>query len=420
MKVNYKQILSRDWIYPPLEIFSPISKEDIFSMWEDYNNLKINNKLWLYIHIPFCKNICSFCHCNTFSYTEKKVEKYFDYLIDEIEQFSKILTNKKFDSIYFGWGTPSIFSEDKLEILFEKIFENFSFKKDFAFCIEVMPETLTKKKIDIFNKYWVTRITFWIQSLNQDVLKEVNRKQDIDFFEKIFFYSKSKIKYTNIDIVAWLPLETLESFKAWLEKVFSWKPDMIHIYRFVNDSNTIFTKQWKKYTEDMKKIREDMYQSAIKSLKENWFKKIKNDDFAKDENAKNISIVDRIESDSSNLWIWYSARSNIFWKLSYTTFSDDLDNFYYKWFKYWLEIEKNRYVLQNILAWLDFRKYKEIFGSSFIEDYKNNISLIQKNFWKNVFLYKENEITLNFEKIKNFEFALFFYWDSILCNLKNI
>ena len=97
-----KKILSRDNLYPPLEIYSEINNIDILNEWEKYVNNNVDNKLGLYIHIPFCLTKCSFCYCKSFVLKKEQIDLYIDYLKSEIEKISKIFKNKKnINNIYF-------------------------------------------------------------------------------------------------------------------------------------------------------------------------------------------------------------------------------------------------------------------------------------------------------------------------------
>lgn len=405
-----KKIITRDNMYPPPEIYSEITKSDVISEWKKYLQKKQNNKLWLYIHIPFCKSKCNFCHCKSLLVNNNNLEKYINYINSEIDIFSKVFKwKKKFDNIYFGWWTPSILSEIQLENLLLNLINKCNIGEGIPFCFEAMPETLTKNKIDILAKYWVSRLSLGVQSLNEKTLKAINRKQNISDLLKITQYAKTKIKYLNLDLVCWLENETLETFKEWLKTILEMKSDIIHIYRFNPSETTLFSKSWKKYSEEDRNLSEEMYQLAIRKIIESWRIKLKNDDYWFSLNARNINIVHRIEDASSNLWIWYSARSNIFWQLSYINswitdenliYTDSSNN--YLWYYYWLEEEKTRYVLQNLVDGLNQAKYKELYNSDFLVDFREKISYLLEKYWKNSIITNNWGIKFNLEKYPNY------------------
>lgn len=417
-----KKILSRDNMYPPIELYESISKKEIYNSWETYLNDWLDNRVWLYIHIPFCKTKCEFCHCNSYVSNESEIKRYLDNLKEEILFFSSLFKNKTISSIYFWWWTPSVLNVIQLEDILKFIYDKFNFIDNVPFCFEAMPETLDFEKIDILSKYWVTRLSLWIQTLDEKVLKNINRIQNLENLLKNVNYIKKKIKYINVDLVCWLEWETLNTFIKWLEIVLNISPDIIHIYRFNPSETTNFFKIWKIYTDENSKISELMYQYAIKRIYETWRVKLKNDDYWYDISARNISIVDRIENASSNIWFWYTARSNIFWKLAYVNSwviiwnKINLDS--YIWYNYLINDEKDRYVLQNMIEWLSFEKYKTIFKTDFLKDYWIKLKLLTSKYWKESILLSNSELKINFDKINNFIFNSLFFWKDVINKLK--
>lgn len=381
----------------------------------------------MYIHIPFCKTKCSFCHCRSFVTSEKNIGKYIDYLESEISYFSPVFSKNKVHNIYFWWGTPSILSESQLESLFSFLFKKFQFIKDVSFCFEAMPETLTKEKIDILAKYGVTRLSLWVQSIDCSVLKNINRIQEINHLNEIYNYAKKRIKFINLDLVCWLEWETLDTFKEGLEYILSLNPDIIHIYRFTPSELTLFNISWKVYSQDAKTLRESMYQYAIKRINETGRIKLKNDDYWYNLEARNISIVERIEGASSNLGIGYSARSNIFWELSYINswfIDNNVSHFHdidkYIAYGYGINEEKNRYVMQNLLDGLSLIRYKTIFWTDFFNDYSWKLKYLIDKYWKESIIFSNNEVKINFDIVSNLIFNTVFYSKDIINNIQEL
>lgn len=422
-----KKILSRDNLYPPPEIYKYLAKEEIYKKWKCFLEKNTSHTVWIYIHIPFCKTKCSFCHCRSFVTTKHNIDTYIEYLKSEISSFSSLFSKTKIHNIYFWWGTPSILSELQLESLFAFLYENFDFIKDVPFCFEAMPETLTKEKIDILAKYGVTRLSLWVQSINSSVLKNINRVQELDNLSKIYDYAKKYIKFINLDLVCWLEWETLDTFKEGLEYILSLNPDIIHIYRFTPSETTLFNISWKVYSQVAKKMREDMYQYAVKRIYESGRVKLKNDDYWFNLDARNISIVERIENASSNLWMGYSARSNIFWELSYINswfIDNDVSHFReidsYIAYEYDMNEEKNRYVMQNLLDGLSLTNYKSLFWTDFLEDYSWKLKYLIDKYWKESIIFSNNDVKINFDLVSNLIFNTVFYSKEIINNIKEL
>ena len=128
----------------------------------------------LYIHIPFCKHICSYCDfVRTVPKCTCEVNDYLNYLVDLINQETKTL---KFKTIYIGGGTPNSLNNTQLTFLLSVLSRNLA--KNVEFTIECNPEFINQSQIDIFKKYKVNRISLGVQSRNLKILKDFNRKHN--------------------------------------------------------------------------------------------------------------------------------------------------------------------------------------------------------------------------------------------------
>lgn len=152
----------------------------------------------LYIHIPFCDCICSYCDfskvlSNTFS---KK-----DYINRLIEEFNSLnIIHDSLDTIYIGGGTPSCLSIDEIKPLLDILSNEFPSVKEFT--IEANPESLTKEKIEFYKKKKINRISLGVESLNDDILKYLNRKHSRDKVQEVISYLKEEeFKNYNLDFI---------------------------------------------------------------------------------------------------------------------------------------------------------------------------------------------------------------------------
>ena len=140
----------------------------------------------VYIHIPFCEKICSYCDFCKVLYNSQLVDKYLDSLEEEIK--SNYLGDV-INTIYIGGGTPSSLSVLQLERLF-KIVSIFKKSYDIEFTIEANFESTSEEKIDLFRKYGVNRISFGLESTNKKHLEFLNRDFDRKHVINIINYSK--------------------------------------------------------------------------------------------------------------------------------------------------------------------------------------------------------------------------------------
>ena len=123
--------------------------------------------LGIYIHIPFCTNICNYCDFCKIFYNKKYINNYLDNLEKEIKSRYK---GEIVNSIYIGGGTPTSLDKDELERLF-KITKIFNKSKDIEFTIESNVESLNLDKIKLLKKYSVNRVSIGVQSFDKDICK---------------------------------------------------------------------------------------------------------------------------------------------------------------------------------------------------------------------------------------------------------
>ena len=213
----------------------------------------------IYIHIPFCNKICSYCDFCKVYYIKKWVNDYLDSLEKEIDLRYK---NELIDTIYIGGGTPSSLDIDELEKLFNIISKiNFNYKE---FTIECNLDSLTKEKIDLFKKYKINRISIGIESFNEDNLKFLNR--NLSNLELIDYIKKVGINNINLDLIYAIPNEKLEVLENDLDNLLKLKPTHISTYSLMIEPHTII------YNNKIKPIDEEldykMYNLIIEKLKD--------------------------------------------------------------------------------------------------------------------------------------------------------
>lgn len=137
-----------------------------------------------YIHIPFCTSKCKYCRFASYWILDSlKVDLYVKNLLKEIENNKTDFNDLK--SVYFGWWTPSILSISNLEKIFNKLKQNFSFDKNIEITLEATPITITKQNLIWWKKFWINRLSIWVQTLNNDALIEIWRGEKWDIINAL-------------------------------------------------------------------------------------------------------------------------------------------------------------------------------------------------------------------------------------------
>ena len=202
----------------------------------------------LYIHIPFCEKICSYCDFCKVLYNAKYADLYLDELFKEIDSYSI----DDISSIYIGGGTPTSLNIEQLERLLLKVT---SLKgKEVSLSIEANIENLNEEKIILLKKYNVDRISIGVQSFNENLLKIMNRKHTFfEVKEKIDLLHKYDINDINIDLIYGFEEENLQILNDDLEKILSLGITHISLYSLMINDNTLLKIRGKK------EISQDLY-----------------------------------------------------------------------------------------------------------------------------------------------------------------
>ena len=187
-----------------------------------------------YIHIPFCKNICSYCDFCKVYYDKKWIEKYLDSLEKEIKSRYK---NEKMQTIYIGGGTPSSLDINELQRLFN-IIKIFNIEDDYEFTIECNIEDITIEKLKLFKENKVNRLSIGVQSFNNKFLNYLERNYTSDIISKKILLCKKYFDNINIDLIYAIKNQTLDDLKKDLDLILKLDVNHISCYSLMIEENT--------------------------------------------------------------------------------------------------------------------------------------------------------------------------------------
>ena len=223
--------------YPPATFFDNNFSNEDFKLKIIESNSENPQNISVYIHIPFCPQICHFCGCTTESgFTKPFLERYVDALIKEIDYVGKLINKKrKLTQVHWGGGTPNAISYKYIERITNKLYEEFAFSKNYEMAIECNPAHLEFRHIELLKKFGFNRISIGIQDFRNDVLDAINRKPSKHPISKIIKKIKDEgFTGTNIDLVYGLPLQTVESFKKTVEMAIELKTERIVTFSYAH------------------------------------------------------------------------------------------------------------------------------------------------------------------------------------------
>jgi len=202
--------------------------------------LKSNNdkpeSISIYVHIPFCPQLCFFCGCNTTtSKSNLIIRQYIDCVLKEMDTvFQHLDKSRKVSQIHFGGGTPNSIQLYYLEEIVTKIKTTFAFTDNPEIAIECSPAYLQLEHIDQLAQIGFNRISLGIQDFNQDVLDAINRRPSKLPIEDVIARIKQNNIKENIDLVYGLPLQTVESFKGNIQRILELQPDRVVTFSYAH------------------------------------------------------------------------------------------------------------------------------------------------------------------------------------------
>ena len=245
-----------------------------------------DEKISLYVHLPFCRSACYFCGCNVvFTSKEGKLSQYVEYLKKEIDILAKhIDTSREVIQFHFGGGTPTYYSAvelDEIVTYIKSAFPNFS--SDAEISVEIDPRFFNEEQMKVFKKHSFTRISFGVQDFDPKVQEAVHRDQPYDLTKAAVDLAREYgITSINTDLIYGLPYQSLEGFKKTLEEILTLNPDRLAVFNYAHVP-------WLKKT--MRKFDETtmpspatklaIFQYTIEFLTANGYKMIGMDHFAK-------------------------------------------------------------------------------------------------------------------------------------------
>lgn len=206
----------------------------------DANSRKTHSDspLSIYVHIPFCSNICYYCACNKIITKDKSVAReYLDYLSREIFMQSKIWGDKRpVQQLHFGGGTPTYFSDAEFSELMHTLARNFKLGAENAeYSIEIDPRTVDAHRLSLFKGLGINRLSMGIQDFNPQVQKSINRIQSYESVD-ILMQAARRLDFDSIsfDLIYGLPYQTPDSLAATIDQVSELSPDRIAFYNYAH------------------------------------------------------------------------------------------------------------------------------------------------------------------------------------------
>jgi oxygen-independent coproporphyrinogen-3 oxidase len=200
-------------------------------------SLKKDNKISIYIHLPYCEKLCTYCGCNKRITKNHKVEDpYIQIVLKEWDMLVSQLSNKPvIETIHLGGGTPTFFSPSNLRVLIEGILSKGIMTEKPAFSFEAHPNSTSKEHLDTLYELGFRRMSVGVQDVSEFILKAINRYQTLDqIIDSVAYARKLGFNSINFDLVYGLPFQTMADIEATTDFVKELKPDRIAYYGYAH------------------------------------------------------------------------------------------------------------------------------------------------------------------------------------------
>ena len=249
--------------------------------------------LELYIHIPFCVKKCAYCDFLSGPSTLEVREAYVNCLIEEIchckhagvgDSDNKWAPcdpeNYEVVSAFFGGGTPSILKPDQIRRIMTALKEVFCWNSDAEVTIEANPGTVDEEKLRNYLDCGINRISFGLQSADNEELRKLGRIHTWEEFLDSFHQARiAGFTNINVDLMSALPGQTVDSWRKTLEKVLELKPEHISAYSLIIEEGTPFGERKLKLPDEDTEYR--MYENTAGILEEYGFHQYEISNYAK-------------------------------------------------------------------------------------------------------------------------------------------
>lgn len=260
--------------------FRPFRFEGKFRNCLDFEDLE---DLGLYVHIPFCRTLCSFCPCFKVVYDRDKAAAFKSALLKEIALVCRELTEEKVvTSLYFGGGTPALMAEDLKEII-DALQSHFLIRGGIG--VELHPSDLTREVLEKLKTAGVTMVSLGIQSFDEGCLSRLGRKGDT-FIEKMRLVREFGFSVIDVDLIFAIPGQTDEIIKKDLMTAFENGATQVSTYPFID-----FTFADNEYKPMSRHVKKRMLEQLTQFAREEGIERTSVWTFAKKGTGKYSSVT---------------------------------------------------------------------------------------------------------------------------------
>ena len=253
----------------------------------------------MYIHVPFCETLCTYCGCNTSITKNRSLSMpYIQNILEEYKMYVKavpLFKERTLRVLHLGGGTPTFLPAEDLKKLLQPLLENTQLDQHFEGSIEVDPRRTSVGQLEVLRELGFSRVSLGVQDFDPEVQRIVNRIQPFEVTEKVTLESR-RLGYTsvNFDLIYGLPKQNLDSIQRTTEATLKLRPDRIALYSlavvpWIKPQQRLFK------DEDLPQGEEKraLYEKAREALLNGGYKEIGMDHFALPTDPLYLSLVNK-------------------------------------------------------------------------------------------------------------------------------
>jgi len=224
--------------YPTADRFVEAFGESQLKQWLAKRNIGgFSQPLSLYVHLPFCENVCYYCACNkVITRDHGRSAKYIKYLEKELALLAPLAREARaIQALHWGGGTPTFLSRDEMRGLLRAIDAAFARDAKTECSIEVDPRSAEPGRMAFLAELGFNRVSLGVQDFDPAVQKAVHRLQSVETTQRVMAEARaSGFRSVNFDLIYGLPKQTLDSFNRTLDEVLLLDPDRIALYSYAH------------------------------------------------------------------------------------------------------------------------------------------------------------------------------------------
>ncbi len=224
----------------------------------------------LYVGIPFCPTICTYCDFNVYARREGEFDAYVLALTREIESVAQTIpTPRRAKTVAFGGGTPSILAAAQIEKIVTVLRAQFDFEANAEWTLEANPGTVDLEKLRALQEMGITRVSLGVQTFDDARLKQFNRHHSVaESFEAFEWARRAGFENLNIDLIYGLPDQTLADWRGTLKRALGFQSEHLSLYGLQVEDRTVLKKQivLGRIAQPDSDLAAEMYELAVEML----------------------------------------------------------------------------------------------------------------------------------------------------------